>query len=78
MENKIIGCLIIIIFLGINIIIEGLSNLSKNKIIKEQEKLINEQRKIIKKQVTIIKGFDIAFKKLKETKEQNNGKRNSL
>ena len=69
MESKIIGCLIIIVFLGINAIIEGLSNLNKNKIIKEQENLIDEQRKIIKKQEAIIKGFDFAFKKLKETKE---------
>ena len=41
MENKIIGCLIVIVFLGINVIIEGLSNLTKNKIIKEQQNLID-------------------------------------
>ena len=69
MENKIIGCLIIIVFLGINAIIEGLSNLNKNKIIKEQETIIDEQRKIIQKQETIIKGFDFAFKNLRNKGE---------
>lgn len=69
MEDKIIVCLIIIVFLGINTIMGCLSVLYKNKIIKEQENLIDEQRKLIKKQEAIIKGFDFAFKNLKETKE---------
>lgn len=55
MEDKIFGCLIIIVMLGINNILEGINNISLKKIIKEQKELIDDQQKLIEKQKLIIK-----------------------
>lgn len=62
MQDRVIGCLMVIAFLFIRLIIEFLRNLNKDK-------LIDEQQKLIKKQEAIINGFNFVKKSSKEIKE---------